>query len=343
MNISKKTHITSFFFCLFCFFSVTSIQAQKGSVAPNVKIEDIPVEETTLVVTDSSKLVLNEKQWGPYPTLLWQITSSEQQDTSYLFGTMHSTNERVHQVGDTIVHWLHQCDAVALELDMEEVNPFGMIKAMMMKDTKLKDLYEDEEDYKKVKKYAKDKLGMMTILFNVDKIKPLYTATLMSEMENVDIQGAGGRPNTLDMRLEKLGKSMDKVVIGIETAEEQLGAIDEIPLSEQAQMLLKMTEETDEKKSSMNDLDEMVSVYASQNLDSLMAFYENQKDDLPSNFEEALLTKRNYTMAHRVDSLLHLRSTFVAVGAMHLPGEHGLIELLRAKGYELSAIMCRKE
>lgn len=338
MNITKKIHVSIFLFLLLSVYTVNAQKEELDVTVPSITNEKIPA------ITDSTHLIpATPIKWGPYPSLLWQITSEETTDTSYLFGTMHSTNERVHQVGDTVVHWLHQCDAVALELDMDEVNPFGMIKAMMMKDTKLKDLYENEEDYKKVKKYAKEKLGLMTVIFNVEKIKPLYTATLLSEMENVDIKGAAGRPNTLDMRLEKLGKANDKVVIGIETAEEQLGAIDEIPLSEQAKMLLAMTEDKDKKKNTMNDLDEMVTVYTSQNLDSLLAFYENQKEDLPGNFEEALLTKRNYTMAHRVDSLLHLRSTFVAVGAMHLPGEHGLIELLRERGYEVQAIRCKKE
>lgn len=55
-------------------------------------------------------------------------------------------------------------------------------------------------------------------------------------------------------------------------------------------------------------------------------------------FEEAVVTRRNHTMAERAAPLFNAGGAFVAVGALHLPGEEGLVALLRDAGYAVEPV-----
>jgi uncharacterized protein len=125
-------------------------------------------------------------------------------------------------------------------------------------------------------------------------------------------------------------------LIGIETIAEQLHAVDLIPLKEQAHMLLEETVKPDSGGMDMNDL---LDVYKSGNLDSLYSMY--RKGELSNEFNKALITDRNHRMADRIDSIAHTKSIFVAIGALHLPGPEGVLNLLRGKGYQTTPLFNR--
>jgi hypothetical protein len=60
-------------------------------------------------------------------------------------------------------------------------------------------------------------------------------------------------------------------------------------------------------------------------------------------FHDALLTKRNIKMALRMDSMSHERSMVFAVGAAHLPGDDGVIKLLKEKGFTVTPVFSSKK
>ncbi len=88
-----------------------------------------------------------------YNSLLWKIEGENLKAPSFLYGTMHSRNKAVHQLGDSVLVKLNDCEALSLEIVTEGLNQMDMMKSliasMMMKDTTLQDLYEDKSDYKK--------------------------------------------------------------------------------------------------------------------------------------------------------------------------------------------------
>ena len=55
-------------------------------------------------------------------------------------------------------------------------------------------------------------------------------------------------------------------------------------------------------------------------------------------FEQAMIVERNKTMARNAEPMLAAGNAFIAVGALHLPGPEGLIELLRKSGHTVSAV-----
>ncbi len=79
-----------------------------------------------------------------------------------------------------------------------------------------------------------------------------------------------------------------------------------------------------------------MSIYAKGDLDSLDKM--NRKDPMPKKMEKALLGDRNIRMAERIDHIIGEQSTFIAIGALHLPAKDGVIELLRKKGFTVTPL-----
>ena len=71
-----------------------------------------------------------------------------------------------------------------------------------------------------------------------------------------------------------------------------------------------------------------------QNLDSL----GGPETDMPPKFYAAMVTSRNVRMADRIAGFIKKKPTFIAIGAMHLPGDGGVIDLLRKKGFKVEAV-----
>ena len=268
-----------------------------------------------------------------YPSLLWQINRADIPTTSYLYGTIHVTDERVFEFPDSVMAKFYSCDAIATEILMEKVDYLGLMKTFVLRNTTLKDLYTPEE-YAKVRAYLVEKMGPLTVMFNIDKIKPFYLMTLANQMggKKKDAKKTPQKEKALDMYLSDLGQENNMLQIGIETINEQLAALDRIPLEEQAQMLLDATQTDDGQM----DINSMIELYQTQNLDALLAYYKQNEGADGSGFDVALVENRNKVMAHRMDSIMHQQSTFMAVGTLHLPG---VIELLRKAGFTVAPVI----
>lgn len=281
-----------------------------------------------LSVLAASFLFVNSLLAQEANTLLWKIEAPHLTRPSYLYGTMHSKDKRAHQFGDSVLAKLNACDAVALELltgEMKE-NPFAMMGLMMMKDTTL-DMLLSKKNYKVVKNYAEEHLALFAAL--VDKIKPIFTSALLTEQ-----MMRSDEPLTVDEFFEKTGEENGKKLIGIETVEEQMNALSRIGLKEQAEMLVEQIKSGDKDNALFEQL---MDYYKNQDLNGMMKIYKSE--EVPELFDEALVTRRNHVMAERIDSIIRMQPTFVGVGALHLAGADGLIELLRKEKYAVTPVI----
>ncbi|MDB5281584.1 MAG: hypothetical protein JWO06_659, partial [Bacteroidota bacterium] len=120
---------------------------------------------------------------------------------------------------------------------------------------------------------------------------------------------------------------------GIETAEEQLDALSVLSYKEQADLL---AEEVKSIAANKSDGKDVLNFYLQQNLDSLSANDIDSK--MPDKFYKAIVTDRNARMAERITRIASEQPTFIAIGALHLPGEKGVIALLRKKGFIVEAV-----
>lgn len=260
-------------------------------------------------------------------TLLWEISGNGLAQKSFLYGTIHIQMKEVFQYDDVVQQVFDYCDAYAMEVLMDEIDLMEVSSAMMMKDTTLQDLMTEEE-YVRLEAEFKEKTGMALGLMSTTK--PFFVSAQMALMSLPK-----DMPDALDLHLLKMARAdSTKKALGIEEFMTQVNAIDQMSLKDQAKM---MVESLDSNSAmSLDKLDEMLAAYLASDLDALIELTNDTT--LPPQFQKALLQDRNYGMADKIEGFAKKQSTFNAIGAGHLGGEEGVIELLRKKGFEVKPI-----
>jgi uncharacterized protein YbaP (TraB family) len=99
-------------------------------------------------------------------------------------------------------------------------------------------------------------------------------------------------------------------------------------------MVMSSLRDEAEAKSSFQ---EMQKIYLTQNIDDLYTFMKKESDS-PINSSRAFLEDRNQKWIPQMEKMMESKSVFFAVGAAHLAGPEGVIELLIKKGYTLTPI-----
>ncbi|MBK6830869.1 MAG: TraB/GumN family protein [Flavobacteriales bacterium] len=284
---------------------------------------------TVFVVSASAQATSSRSDGGTPKTVLWRITSDSSLRASYLLGTVHSRDDRAFQWGDSLVPAMHSVDLVAGELDLEQDQRkilSVMPMAMMPGGRSLQSLYRKRE-WKEVNAALQEKLGYMVGM--VSRVKPFFVILMMSGSE-VD----GPHEHVLDETIMRMAGAEGKEVIGLETMQEQMAALDVLPLDRQARLLLEFVRSGDEE----SEMDAMLDAYAAQDLDELMRVME-ASPTMPTEMDASLIVERNKRMAHRMDSIMVDGTCgFFAVGAGHLPRGTGIIALLRARGYRVEPV-----
>lgn len=258
-------------------------------------------------------------------SLLWKISGKGLKKPSYLYGTIHIQDKIVFAYDKIVEEKILECDAYAMELLLDEIDKETIQKAMLIKDNTLDKLMTKEE-YAELDKYMKEKTGMGLMLFN--KTKPFF---IMSQVMQADMNK--DMPLALDMHFLDLARKNGKKAFGIEKFDEQMAAVDQISLKDQIKMMLESIRDTSKTE---NKFDELLQTYLKADLDKMLIL--SADSSMPENFNKAFLIDRNVKMAKNIAKFSSKQSTFNAIGAAHLGGEKGVINLLRKKGYTLEPI-----
>jgi uncharacterized protein YbaP (TraB family) len=255
-------------------------------------------------------------------SLLWEISGNGLANPSYLYGTMHVGDKRAHDFSDATLKAFNQSKAFAGELNMAEVDQLAVLNLMKLADgQKLKELFTADE-WTRVETYCMERLRVNVNDFNDYNIFFVYSLIAQSQFKNQKGQA-------VDLYFFDQAREQSKKLLGLEKMEEQIAAINSMTIDEQKKMLLESVD--DKKDKSGSEMKKMLKYYSKGDLDKLMAL--STEADLGSNFETAFITDRNHRMAERMVPMMQSQSTFVAIGALHLPGEEGVIQLLRGMGY----------
>lgn len=258
-------------------------------------------------------------------SLLWEISGKGLQ-TSYLYGTIHIQDKRVFQYDDIVEEKIMDCDAYAMELLIDEIKREDIEKSMLMKKHTIKELLSGK-DYALLDSTLKAKIGAGMLMLN--KMKPFFIASQLMQADlSKDMEEA------LDIYFLNKAKKAGKLIFGIEQFSDQIGAIDQISLDEQCEMLMDAIRDTLKEEQQFDDL---LKAYLSGNLDTMLVL--SSDTSLPEKFNKAFLIDRNKGMAKNIIKLCKKQKTFNAIGATHLGGEKGVIALIRKKGYTVKPIV----
>ncbi|HLK30320.1 MAG TPA: TraB/GumN family protein [Puia sp.] len=262
-------------------------------------------------------------------TLLWEVTGKDLQKPTYIFGTMHILCSDDATLSSGLKGAIKKCDEVYFEIDLSDM--MGMINSMkfmnMNDNKKLSDLLS-AEDYAKVKKYFEKHPSMLPFSM-LEKFKPMFISSLMEE-EDLPCKSTNG----MEMVIMKEAHKNNKKINGLETAEFQASLFDSIPYKDQAQDIIKYIDSSEEYKKMT---DTLAQAYKDQDLNKI-ELLTAQESSGTSAFMDLLLYKRNRNWAKKLQLLMPQKSLLIAVGAGHLPGEEGILNLLRKLGYTVSPI-----
>lgn len=261
-----------------------------------------------------------------YPqSMLWKISGKGLEKPSFLYGTIHIQDKRVFAYGKEVSEAFEQSEVYAMEIVLDEISKEDMEPVIYMKKKNLKDLYTQEE-YDLIDEYCQKKMGVD--LSFLGKMKPFF---LSSQLMQIDMPKDMDRP--LDADFLKKARQLGKKIVGIEKLKDQMAAIDQISIKEQAELLLKGVQDS---VNNMEVFENLVKAYLHFDFESIQTLLSDTT--LPEKFQEALLIKRNKKMARRIAKIAKKNSSFNAIGAAHLWGERGVIALLRKKGYTVEPI-----
>jgi uncharacterized protein YbaP (TraB family) len=262
-------------------------------------------------------------------SLLWEVSGPVLERPSYLFGTFHLMCKSDIHFSPSLRTALQAAKLVYMEMDMDDPSVLlGGILLMNMKEGKeLKDLYTAEE-YNKVDHFFRDTLGTPLTLFK--RMKPMMLESMLYP-KMMPCKTMSG----IEEELMKLAKAEKKEIKGLETIEFQSAVFDSIPYTEQAKDLLKTI---DSMATYRLYFDTMLTVYKSQQLDEIEKMFNKSEFGMADN-KDLLLDKRNKNWVSQLKKIMAEQSVFVAVGAGHLPGTMGLIQLLRKEGYTVKPLL----
>ncbi|MGE7369637.1 TraB/GumN family protein [Neorhizobium sp. NPDC001467] len=261
---------------------------------------------------------------------------------SYLLGTMHVTDPRVLAMPAGAAPALQNAKTIAIESDeiLDEAKAMAGLMAkpdllMFTDGNTIRTLLPDDQLAKL--EAALTERGIP--LGAVQSFKPWMISGMIAVPACELARKKDGTP-FLDKKIALDAIAAGKPVKGLETMEEQLSAMAALPLDLHVKALedtLSLGARMDDVTATMTDLylagDVGVTVPM---LRALSPEDDTQADAGYAAFEEMIVTRRNHVMAERAAPLMKEGGLFLAVGALHLPGQEGLIELLRKQGFTVT-------
>ncbi len=266
--------------------------------------------------------------------ILWKISGNGLKEPSYILGTHHMAPLSILDEIKGFPAAFSAVDGVCGELVMSEMNGpetlLLMQQAMMLPNgQKLPDLYTEEE-YVRINDCFKKFTGMD--LKMMESIKPaavMQQIVLFMYMKHLE----GYNPNEqLDTYLQTKAEKAGKQITSLETVKQQIDILFNSPLEEQAEDLLYLV---DNEEESMEDAEELTEAYMDQDLKEVLKAMQEEKDGEDM---EKLLYERNADWLTKMPEMMAEGPVMFVVGAGHLPGERGVLQGLKAKGYRLKAV-----
>lgn len=273
-------------------------------------------------------LALGVAQAKEQQGILWEIVPESGQ-ASYLLGTIHSEDPRVTRLPAPVQKAFDQSDIFCAEMKMDAGTQLRMSQGMMYLDGQKLGQKIDPQLYEKTRSLIANYgiPGQMVPLF-----KPWAAGLLLSVP----------KPESgmfLDYVLYQTAQEQGKELCGLETPQEVVELFDNTPMKTQVNLLRVAVREYANLDKMV---EEMLQIYLARDLDELLAFSERELEksgkDVSALVNDGLIQQRNRNMLETMQTQLKKGNAFIAVGALHLPGDVGLLRMLEARGYRVKAI-----
>lgn len=290
------------------------------------------LKKFSLLLSCSLMLLTAKAQQQPLEksSLLWEISGNGLQSPSWLYGTIHAICPEDLQFSSATLDAMKQAKSLFLEVNIDDKSEIGRLQAAMMMPPpySFKALFSDD-DYAKLAGWFQDSLHMELSMF--DQLKPLVVYSVIVRKL---FASSCTEPASTEGEFVRLAKEYQLPIKGLETILEQVAIFDSIPDTEEAAMMIKTVSDTAHTNQMYQ---RMIAAYKKGDIQSLYDQITETEDMIK--YREILLDRRNRNWINTISSEAAKGPAFFAVGAGHLGGNMGVIELLRKQGYTVKPVL----
>lgn len=264
----------------------------------------------------------------PKQNLLWEISSPLKKEKSYLFGTIHLIEKEFFHFPDFLKEKINQSTNIIFETPYP--NSTNIRSLLLIPNNENIFSYLNENEKNKILKWSTENLKMdeNEFLENYGNFKPFVLFQTITQLPFLD------NSVSYEQEIYKIVKNSSKKIEGLETVEEQIELLDKIPLEIQKKQLFFAIDSTAKNQTILR---EMQLAYKQQDLQKIEQWIKIESKTSHFSVDDFIF-KRNKKWITKIVSNINTNSTFIAVGAGHLSGEEGLINLLKKEGFKLKSI-----
>ncbi len=255
-------------------------------------------------------------------SLVWQITEGAQ-NPSYILGTMHVRDARAFQFEHLCYQKILNCEAFATEFNLDEIQNQTDFTLSLPDGLQLSHLIKPKI-YDKISRVVEQKMGLTLLHFN--SLKPIIVTNMLTESVL-----ASDRLMSLDETLWRFASENGRILRGIETFEEQVDILNKMSLEEQIKGLKDLASDFSKFRKLLLNMTKLYEQAAIQKL------YKVAKKTAKGN-RRLLLYNRNHIMAQRIADMSKEMTLCAAIGAGHLAGKNGVLNLLKKMGFEVKPV-----
>lgn len=272
---------------------------------------------------------------GAQSQLLWKISGNGLQQPSYIFGTYHLSPLSIKDSIASLPQAMQDIRQVYGELVMADMMKPEFLaqmqqQTMLPNDTTLKSLFTPEE-FEVVSRAVTEYLKVDIAL--LDRIKPAALFQQLTVLFYMKHTPGYNPQEQLDASFQQEATEQGKKVGGLETAQSQVDILFNKPLRRQAEDLYCFVSDPDKVE---RQAKEIIAAYTAQDLDKMLQLMEEKEgtscDPTPEEMAQ-LLYDRNQAWVKQMPAIMQAAPTLFVVGAGHLPGEQGVLALLKAQDY----------
>lgn len=259
--------------------------------------------------------------------LLWRIEVAGVAP-SHVFGTFHISDPRIGDAAAGAARVLANSRSLTVEVLSDSQLQAEYARRIALPDGRTLDMILGRPLFRRVTDLAREYGYGPGVL---KRIKPWAVIAMMSTPPREEQRRTRGEQH-LDAILERLARRHGIAVHALETPDEQLSLFADLSEAEQVAMVEERVANDAEFRS---NFETMVSLYAEADIGR---FYRRGAEQLASQGDllmQRFLIDRNHTMVERMQPRLQEGAALIAIGALHLGGEEGVLNLLSQKGYIL--------
>ena len=266
-------------------------------------------------------------------SLFYEVSGNGLKKPSYLFGTFHLYTSSFVDSQKNMLRKFKATKAVAGEIVADSLNFSPQLLQAMQSDTPLFDLMS-KEAYVELDAWMEELTGSDLSLFN--NLSPMAVNAMLLQFVYAKNFPSPKNEQPMDVYLQTEARKRKMKVYGLESVQTQVAALFDKPLKRQAEQL---EEFVLEKDSAVHHLRMLQHLYRNADYDKLVAMMYDAK--YTEQEIKTMIHDRNAAWLALLPAMMHAEPTFVAVGAMHLAGETGLVEGLRKQGYTVTPLPLR--